>query len=99
MLGGSDAPTVDLIDGVRRSHCDRKLGELRCGQRCATSMGVRRSLVQGGRDLLVRADHRDREMARALFEIDVEIGETPMKDDVSGGAASSSSRRAPGADA
>ena len=79
MLGGPDAPSVELVDVVGRSHRDSKLGELRCGQHCAAGAGVRRSRVEGGRDLLVRADHRDGKMARSLFEIEVELREPTME--------------------
>ncbi len=99
VLGGCDAPTVEPVDGIRRSNRDRTLRELRRGQRRAASASVRSAFVEGGCDLLVRADHRRCEMAGTLFEIDVELGETTDGGDVSGGAASSSRTRAPGADA
>ena len=41
--------------------------------------GARRSRVEGGRDLLVRADHRDGKDGALLFEIEVELREPTME--------------------
>ena len=42
-------------------------------------MSVRRSCIEGQRDILVGAGRRDRKMACTFFEIDVQIGEATMQ--------------------
>ena len=58
---------------------DRALGELCRSLRGAARTRVRRRRVERRCDLLVGAGGRDREMAGALFEIDVQLGEPAVE--------------------
>ena len=70
VLGCRDASPDDPVDRVRRRQGDRALGELGGGLSGAAPARVRRRRVEGGRDLLVGTDGRDREMTGALLRID-----------------------------
>src|SRR5437588_287855 len=77
--GCGDPALVHTLDRIYRGQRDGPLGELRRNQSCAPRVGVRYRRAQGGRDSLVRPGGGDREMAGALFEIDVELGEPAVE--------------------
>ena len=79
MLGCGDPALVHTLDRIYRCQRYGPLGELRRNQSCAPGVGVRCRCVQGCRDSLVRPGGGDREMAGALFEIDIQFGEPAVE--------------------
>ena len=79
VLGGGDAASVHALERVRRRQRDRVRGEVGRGLSSAASSRMRRRRVQRRRDAFVGAGCRDRQMAGALLEIDIQLGETLVK--------------------
>ena len=79
VLSGSDAASIGALERVRGRQLDRAQSELCRRLRGAARTRVCRSRIQRRSDLFIGTGGGDREMAGALFEIDIQFGEAAVE--------------------